>query len=609
MAEKQYQETVTRQPEWLEEYQRQLLSDTQYRTREQPYKVFEGPEVAGFSADQLKSFDLARQGVGSYVPWLAESGTYARGAPAAFAAAVPETQNLYRAATGAFGPMTTSYGGQYGPLTMAPGSRYAPIAREAQGIYSALPEQAGFKYSPLARAVGTAYGPQSAQPGVKYAAQSAQPGTRFDPLTQAAGSQFGATSYDPSAGTAAYMSPYLSAVKDVTMGELDREAAKERAGLSARAAAAGAFGGARHGIEGAELSRGILEKKAQALAGLNQQGYAQALQAGMGEHGRQQAALAQAHEAQRQAGLGERGRVSQQQQGAWEAQRQAELAERARVGQTGYQAHEAQRQAELAERARVGQTGFQAYEAQQAREIGETGRVSQQQQAAWEAQRQAELAERARVGQTGFQAYEAQRQAQLGELGRYSGQQQGAWEAQRQAELAERARYGQAGQTAFEAANARRLQEFARAQAAAQQAYEAQQGRRLQAGQGLAELGSTGAGLLQQSSAQMAGLGGLTQQYGAADVSMLSQSGALQQQQLQKDLDIQRQKFIEAEMQPYQRLSFMSDILRGVPSTQSSLTAQTAAGPSKWAQGIGGLSAVAGLGGSEGFNWWGGDSQ
>ena len=107
----------------------------------------------------------------------------------------------------------------------------------------------------------------------------------------------------------------------------------------------------------------------------------------------------------------------------------------------------------------------------------------------------------------------------------------------------------------------------------------------------------------------MAGLGGLTQQYGAADVSMLSQSGALQQQQLQKDLDIQRQKFIEAEMQPYQRLSFMSDILRGVPSTQSSLTAQTAAGPSKWAQGIGGLSAVAGLGGSEGFNWWGGDSE
>ena len=335
------------------------------------------------------------------------------------------------------------------------------------------------------------------------------------------------------------MSPYLSAVKDVTMGELDREAAKERSALGARAAAAGAFGGARHGIESSELSRGILEKKAQALAGLNQQGYAQALQAGMGEHGRQQAALAQAHEAQRQAGLGERGRVCQQQQAAWEAQRQAELAERARVSGIG----------------------AQSYESQQAR-----------------------------------------RQA---ELGRFAGQQQQAWEAQRQAELAERARYGQAGQTAFETAQARRLGEFNRYEAARQAAYEAQRQGLMGAATGLAGLGQVGSDVALRTSSQQAALGGLTQQNLSGDIQMLSQAGSLQQQQLQKGLDIDKTRFTEAQMQPYQRLGYYADILHGVPSTQSTLTSQTAPTKSKSAQVLGGIAGIAGTG--KDFGWWGKD--
>ena len=86
---------------------------------------------------------------------------------------------------------------------------------------------------------------------------------------------------------------------------------------------------------------------------------------------------------------------------------------------------------------------------------------------------------------------------------------------------------------------------------------------------------------------------------------MLSQSGALQQQQMQKALDIDYQKFLEAQMQPYQRTAFMSDILRGVPSTQSTLTSSTAPAPSAAAQGIGALGAIAGIGGQSGFGWWG----
>ena len=42
-------------------------------------------------------------------------------------------------------------------------------------------------------------------------------------------------------------------------------------------------------------------------------------------------------------------------------------------------------------------------------------------------------------------------------------------------------------------------------------------------------------------------------------------------------------------MEPYQRISFMSDIFRGVPSTSSTLTTKTAPDPS-------GISQIAGLG-------------
>jgi hypothetical protein len=319
-----YVEQVSRQAPFLEDYQRRLLASTQTLT-DQPYQQYGGAQLAGFSADQLASFDLARQGIGSYAPFLAESGVYARGAPATFAPAAQEAGQLYRATTGAFNPAT----------------QIAP-----------------------------------------------------------------------------YMNPYQQAVTQEALKELNRQNAIQQQQVAAQASKAGAFGGSRYGVQQAELGRNLAQAQAQMLASDYAANYNQALQAAQG-------------------------------------------------------------------------------------------------------------------------------------------------------------------------------------------AYEAEQQRRQQAATGIAGLGSTGAGLLQQASSQMAGLGGLTQQYGAADVSMLSQAGALQQQQMQKALDVDYSKFLEAQMQPYQRMAFMSDILRGVPSTQSALTATTAPGASPAAQGIGAMSAIAGMGGSEGFGWWG----
>jgi len=519
-----YVEQVTRQAPFLEDYQRRLLASVQTLT-DQPYAQYGGAQLAGFSADQLKSFDLARQGVGSYAPWLAESGVMARGAPATFQSIVPEVANLYRGATGQYGVQGTRTAGAFAPMATLGAST-------ALGRQATLGAGAGGgtgRFTPMAMnqaALGKA--------GVLGAGAAGGIGA------------FQTQGFDPNLGTAAYMSPYLQQVKDVAMADINREANLAAQQQAAQAVQAGAFGGGREGVQRAEMARNVLDTKAKALAGIQQAGYEQAQQAAMSEFARQQAAAQQAYEAQRQAQLSEIGRATGQDLQAYEAQRQAIL--------------------------------------------GETGRLSQQQQAAYEAQRQAQLAEIARATGQSQQAYEAQRQALLGETGRLSGQQLSAQEA----------------------AEARRLQEFARQQAAAQQAYEAQRQAQMQSATGIAGLGAQGAQLLQQASSQMAGLGGLTQQYGAADVSMLSQSGALQQQQLQKALDVDYQKYLEGQMQPYQRMAFMSDILRGVPSTQSALTATSTPRPSGVAQGIGAFATIAGLGGAgtggssgggSGFGW------
>ena len=94
----------------------------------------------------------------------------------------------------------------------------------------------------------------------------------------------------------AYTNPYQQAVIDTTMAELDRQGALARTNLAAQGVGAGAFGGSRFGVQGAELDRNLQDARARALAQLNQQNYGQALQssqAAFEEQQRRQQAQAQ----------------------------------------------------------------------------------------------------------------------------------------------------------------------------------------------------------------------------------------------------------------------------------------------------------------------------
>ena len=86
-----------------------------------------------------------------------------------------------------------------------------------------------------------------------------------------------------------------------------------------------------------------------------------------------------------------------------------------------------------------------------------------------------------------------------------------------------------------------------------------------------------------------AGLGEAQQAAQLRDINLLSGLGGQEQAQQQAELDALRATSTQAQFEPYQRLSFMSDIFRGVPSTATTLSTTTTPDPSR-------ISQVAGIG-------------
>jgi len=116
----------------------------------------------------------------------------------------------------------------------------------------------------------------------------------------------------------------------------------------------------------------------------------------------------------------------------------------------------------------------------------------------------------------------------------------------------------------------------------AQQAAQNQAQRQIAAGQGLAQLG-----------VQQAGLGELAQNMDAKSVGILSQLGEQERSLLQAQDEAARQTAMQDIYEPYKRLSFLSDIFRGAPSSQMVVSNQATPDSSFLNQllgaGIGGL--------------------
>ena len=119
-----------------------------------------------------------------------------------------------------------------------------------------------------------------------------------------------------------------------------------------------------------------------------------------------------------------------------------------------------------------------------------------------------------------------------------------------------------------------------------------------QLGQGLGALSSG----LAKAGLSQAALGEMAQAGQQRDINALLSLGALEQGQRQSVLDAYRQTATQAAMFPYQRLGFMSDILRGVPSSQGSFLSSYGAQPSTMSQLAGGIMGIYGLSQTPFFN-------
>jgi len=176
-----------------------------------------------------------------------------------------------------------------------------------------------------------------------------------------------------------------------------------------------------------------------------------------------------------------------------------------------------------------------------------------------------------------------------------------------------------------------RQQGYESARNAAQQAFENTQQRRMAVGQGLGQLGlqygqlsqadvnqmmgigqglgsiaGQYAGLGAQSAnlgLQQAGLGELAQKQGVTDIQTLASLGAMQRGQQQAELDAVRKTNVERLAHPYQQLSYLSDIYRGTPSSQSTVTTASGSQPSTAQQVLGlGIAGLGAVGGAKAMN-------
>ena len=158
---------------------------------------------------------------------------------------------------------------------------------------------------------------------------------------------------------------------------------------------------------------------------------------------------------------------------------------------------------------------------------------------------------------------------------------------------------------------------FSQAQASAMNAFQNQQGRLQQAGQTALGAGTAvgqaaiSGGQLQQNAAS--GIAGLGQQtaalgqqvsgLGQGDASFLYNLGEKTRGYEQSVIDSGRQGFLQQEYEPFQRISFLSDIYKGAPSSQQTLSQTSAPSPSLASQagglGIAALSAYNLFGGNK----------
>tara|TARA_R110002051_G_scaffold108563_1_gene181304 strand:- start:445 stop:1839 length:1395 start_codon:yes stop_codon:yes gene_type:complete len=366
------------------------------------------------------------------------------------------------------------------------------------------------------------------QGGPGYTAQGFQGGPGY------AAGQFGtadlgpqsytAESFDPSS-VSQYFNPYEDAAVQQALTDIRRQGDIAGNQQNAAAVQAGAFGGSRQGLQSAELSRNVLEQQGRTAAGMRQAGFQSAMQQAQGDFANQQ------QRAQAQAQFGT---------------------------QAGQQAFEDAQRRQQAQAQFGTSTGLQSFEEQQRRAQAQSQFGTSTSQQAFEDAQRRQQAQSQFGSSYGQQTFQNQQQAQ-----------QQAFEDQQRRQQAQSQFGTQQGQQAFEDQQ-RRQQAAAQQQQGIASMYgnlantqSALAGQYGNIGQAQANLG-----VQQLNAAQQA------QQQGLAGISAQQVAGGLERQVGQAGLNAQYQNDLRQLYEPQTRLSWLSDIYKGAPSSQSAIGSQ-----------------------------------
>lgn len=513
-------EQIVRESPQIEAYRLGLLDLAKQRA-EVPVNIPQ-IQVAGLTADQQQAIQMGKAGIGDYQQFLDSSGNYLNSAASGLAGVPgiaqsyinPALQNSQAqgqqgvsAATGAAGQANSVAGSAAGTANNLSGqgigslSNYInPALNGAQGqATTGIANSNNFSNaaSNAAASAGNAVGMASGAAGL---------GTNL--------AVSGAQAYDPNR-VGSFMDPYQKLVTQEALKEIDRQGAIAGNNLDAQAVKAGAFGGARQGIQQTELGRNLQDIKSQRILQDLSNNFNQAQNASINTFQNDQSRLQQAGNTAINAG---------------------NLASGTALGASQLNANTNSGLASLA-----AQNGFNLAN------LTQSGGLQ--------------------AGQLTSNAYNTAANTAL------QGGQLGANTALQAGQNVTNANMGLAsliGSTGLQAG-----------QLAAGSALDA----------------SRGIGSLALPSAQ---IGGLDQAYGQADSSFLYNLGANQQKQTQAELDAARNTTLAQEYEPFQRISFASDIYAKTPSSQQTLSTASTPDASPLSQIIG--AGIAGYGAINSFN-------
>jgi len=523
---------TSRIPEFAEPYFQEMMGRAAYETT-RPYQAYPGERLADFTA--------------------AERAGQAGMAEMAAAGAPPEMGMASDIAS------QVGYGPQMSAMQVAQG--FQP--QQVRSGYMAADIDPGYTAGQLGQ------GYQAGQRDMGYQAGQFDPGYAARELGQdytareleaqytgtgaPAGAQFG-PGFDPRSVTdegviERYMDPFQRLVTDIEKREAQRQSDIQASGTAQQAAQAGGLGGYREAIMQAERERNLAQQMGDIEARGGQAAFQQAQQA---------------FEADRAARL-QAGQLGLQ---TGQAREQA-LQQAEQMRQAAFGTSEAARQAQQQMQTAAYQAGEQARQ-----QAGAMGLTSQQQEdAARQAQEQ--------FGQAQFAQNEQMRQAE-------QQANQAAYQAQEEA----RREAGRLGLSAQE------IQE--RGRQAANQAYMEAQRFNVEQGYRQAQLGMAGLGedraVRQQrleAAQQLGQFGGQQQRMAYERIRNLQAMGQGQRELAQRGLDIGYQDFLRQRGYPREQLSYLSNLIQGLPlAPMGQQTQTTYGGPTGIQQALG-----AGLGG------------